>query len=349
MLGRLVLDAYSLPDLSRSFKVPETTLRRRIRSWADFGLIARLEGRAYETQARNRTMRGGCATTRAPVLYERGEAWLSVAVEVEQVMEGGRGGLAGQCLPRLGRRLKMHNAPFTCQILTPPSITCRVEKIRTELAPDPVTGSRRFKIIEQATPILRIDPFNGAQVIHRGAVEIEGLVWKIEMHEHPSTGWSSCLLRLSADSSPRIDAASIGAIGPHIWASALRAMNAVEKTLGCTLDPMEPRAFFKRIETALKVDAPVRTWLESLPEELRRWSSVEGEVWTDKSDGPADLESKLPTAGVLFPMNEVMAWAMRDPRALQNLALSLDALLERQDAMEHLLDQINTRLAESEK
>tara|TARA_Y100000593_G_scaffold42130_1_gene80738 strand:- start:1061 stop:1462 length:402 start_codon:yes stop_codon:yes gene_type:complete len=104
---------------------------------------------------------------------------------------------------------------------------------------------------------------------------------------------------------------------------------------------MRAEEFLARIHSALGVDAPTQDFLASLPEHLRRWTTEDGaRVWTDSSPGQPELEAHLPDAGVLAPMDEALALALRNPRLLNEMGTTQDAILERMDDIEAALVRV---------
>jgi hypothetical protein len=123
--------------------------------------------------------------------------------------------------------------------------------------------------------------------------------------------------------------------------SALAVVFDWMRATGARLAPMPADDFLARIHSALGVEAPTQDFLGSLPEHLRRWSTVDGEkVWTDSSPGQPELEAHLPHAGVLAPMDEALAVALKNPRLLNEMGTTQDAILERMDDLDAALSEM---------
>jgi len=309
MMGHAVIDKWSAPELADHFRTSISTMNRRLAAFTKSGAVRRLEGREKQDANRHRLQTGGRASSRPPTLYGRGPNFLQWAAEIEQVR---RGRLPERAGVRTHRMLKVHNVTLRCEIDSPPRIWLK-----------------EFDSI----------PFGSVgQIHHRRNIEVDGLTWRVVLWESRTKGFSTATITLAKESNPPIDEAQTSAFAVELWLSALRAKDALERTHGLRLIPMHPDRFFERIHAALGVVDDVEAWLSALPLESRRWRTIDGRlIWADASDGPTDLESHLPDAQVLAPMETALAWALKDPDSLNRLTVSVEAILERLEAIEAAL------------
>jgi hypothetical protein len=319
--------------MSRRQGVAISTMRRRLLMLEEWGWVVRLTGADARSANRARIQQGGEPCTRLPAMWGRGPCWLQISAEVKAV-DGGL--LAARVGVRVGRTLRAHHITLTCEIRSPPTVRTR---------PDRSTGGDRLEPV----PVLIPRGFGPhGQVIHEALVECDSLRWDARLWEHDGS-WSTATLTLLKECCQRPDVGQVHAFALELYEAAIRAMQSLEGATGARLIPMHLLDFCERVHCALSIEGPVAEWLADLPEASRHWHLADGRrVWGDFSDG-AELESGLPSSGaadVLPVMDEVLAWALKDPEALRDLVLSVDALQEQHTGLEAAVARLVDLLVE---
>ena len=328
MVGLLVLNHYSIPDLHRTTGTAKTTLWRKVRLMESWGYVRELSDDEKGRANHRRIATGGVPSNNRPTMWGRGRRWAEISGEVQAVMDGLSPARAGG---RRGRWLNLHRVVLTCAIQSPPTRSAEA----TRRSVDGVPGI-------YADPLWESTPWGQrGQTIHEGDRIVDGLRWRWKAWESTKRGWTTVTFTLAADQGVRCDAGQVGPAAVAMLESALAVLNDWERATGAKAAPMPSQEFLARIHAALGVEAPTQDFLASLPEHLRTWTTEEGErVWTDSSPGVPELESHLNHAGVLGPMDEALALALKNPKVLNEMGQTQDAILERMDSLESTLSRV---------
>ena len=328
LVGLLVLNHYSIPDLSRHLSTSTTTLWRRVRMLEHWGYVRTLQDDEKGRANHRRCATGGLPSNNPPTMWGRGRSWSEISGEVLAVMDGQSPARAGA---RRGRWLNLHRVIMTCAVQEPPRMTAEA----TRRVVDGIAG-------QHAAPLWESRPWGQrGQTVHDGTRVVDGLTWRVRAWESARRGWTTVTFTLAADQGVRCDAGQVGPAAVAMLESALAVVYDWMRATGATLAPMPADDFLARIHSALGVEAPTQDFLGALPEHLRRWSTVDAEkVWTDSSPGQPELESHLPHAGVLAPMDEALALALKNPRLLNEMGTTQDAILERLDGLDAALREM---------
>ena len=293
-----------------------------------WGYVRTLEDDEKGRANHRRVATGGAPSNHRPTMWGRGRRWAEISGEVTAVMDGQMPARAGA---RRGRWLHLHRVIMTCAIQSPPTRSAEA----TRRSVDGVVGT-------YADPLWESLPWGQrGQTIHTGERMVDGLLWRFKAWESTKRGWTTVTFTLAADQGVRCDAGQVGPAAVAMLESAMAAIGDWSRATGAVLAPMPALDFLARIHSALGVEAPSQDFLASLPEHLRRWTTEDGErVWTDSSPGVPELEAHLPHGDVLAPMDEALALALRNPRLLNEMGQTQDAILERMDDLEHTLGRL---------
>ena len=326
LLGFLVVEGLSIPDISRRIGRPISTIRRHVIRLEESGYCKALKGQELAAANRHRIQLGGEPATRLPKLFGRGRHWLSIAAEVNR--------LHGELTPargvgREGRNLRVHSVILSADIIRPPNSA----------------------LLNVENPLLEPHPFGkNGQVHFRGSLEIDGLSWVVVLWFNPakgSAGWSKATLTLSKDCPQYPDAGQVHAFTLHIYQAAVRALETVSRTIGAGFDPMPLLDFAKRTHAALPIEGDFADFIKTLPASARQWTLADGrKVWADFSDGP-EVESGLPSTGaadVLTVLDEAVSIALKNPELFLQVAQSIEVIDERIEGVAALLESLHLRL-----